>query len=129
MSQQVPRILVAEDNPVMLDVIRYNLHRAGFEVVTAKDGAEAIFHLEQESFDVVLLDNQMPVISGIEVCQHPVRMQCHPTTPFIMCSAKGLEMDDATITELNLHSMIFKPFSPRDLVATIKAVVEQAVVA
>ena len=122
-------ILVAEDHPVMLDVIRYNLHRAGFEVVTARDGAEAIFHLQGQSFDVVLLDNQMPNMSGIEVCQHPVRQQRHPQTPFIMCSAKGLEIDDATVKRLNLHSMIFKPFSPRDLVATVKAAVEQTVVA
>ena len=113
----------------MLDVIRYNLNRAGFEVVTARDGQEAVTHLEDQSFDVVLLDNQMPTMSGVEVCNHPVRQQCHAQTPFIMCSAKGLEMDDATLTELKLHSMIFKPFSPRDLVATVQAAVEQTVVA
>lgn len=126
---QPHRILVAEDNPVMLDVIRFNLHRAGFEVVTARDGCEALAHLEQQSFDIVLLDNQMPITSGVEVCQHPVRQQRHANVPFVMCSAKGLEMDDALIAELRIHSMIFKPFSPRDLVATVKAAVDATVVA
>ena len=123
------RILVAEDNPVMLDVIRFNLIRAGFEVVTARDGAEAIAHLEQQQFDIVLLDNQMPGLTGVEVCQSSVRSQNHANVPFIMCSAKALEMDEATVKQLELHSMIFKPFSPRDLVATVKAAVDATLIA
>ena len=123
MSESQHRILVVEDNPVMLDVVRFNLVRAGFEVLTARDGVEAVALLEAETFDLVLLDNQMPRMSGVEVCQHAIRQQCHVDVPFIMCSAKGLEMADETIAELNLHSVIFKPFSPRELVASVETAI------
>lgn len=117
------RILVVEDNPVMLDVVRFNLVRAGFEVSTARDGVEAVVLLENESFDLVLLDNQMPRMSGAELCMHPIRAEKHSDIPFVMCSAKGLELDDSDIEQLQLHSVVFKPFSPRDLIAAV----EQAV--
>ena len=119
MSQ--PRILLAEDNLVMADVIRFNLMRSGFDVTVANDGTTAIKKMEQESFDVILLDNQMPGMTGEEICRHHVRHNRHSGTPIMMCSAKGLEMEPQLIEELGLCDIVFKPFSPKALVSQIRS--------
>ena len=120
-----PRILVAEDNLVMADVLRFNLLRSGFDVELATDGSAALELLKNQEFDVILLDNQMPGMTGEEICRHHVRHDRHPTTPIMMCSAKGLEMQATLIEELGLRSVVFKPFSPKALINEIRSLLPE----
>jgi two-component system alkaline phosphatase synthesis response regulator PhoP len=112
------RILIAEDNKVLADVLRFNLQRAGFQVVVANNGLLAIEQLKLATFDLLITDFQMPIVDGEELCK-TVRLQLQiDQMPILICSAKGYEIDIARLTaQYRISQVIFKPFSMREIVA------------
>jgi DNA-binding response OmpR family regulator len=118
MLENSRRILIAEDNKVLADVLRFNLQRAGFQVVVANNGLLAIEQLKLATFDLLITDFQMPIVDGEELCK-TVRLQLHiDQMPILICSAKGYEIDIARLTaQYRVSQVIFKPFSMREIVA------------
>ena len=121
---EAKRVLVAEDNVVLGDVIRFNLQRSGFEVTLARNGIEALRMVESQPFDILVTDYEMPGIDGEELC-HRVRNELNLTEiRIVMCSAKGLELDRYEIkTRLNIEDILFKPFSIRELTTMLESLV------
>ena len=118
MSDNAPRILVAEDNRVLADVLRFNLQRAGFAVTVALNGSIAVTHLQQETFDLLITDFQMPGVNGEQLCQVIRKELQLDQLPILMCSAKGLELDIESLkAEFGVSQVISKPFSMREIVA------------
>lgn len=118
------RVIVAEDNRVLQDVIRFNLARAGFEVRTAFEGAQALRLLEEQPADVLVTDCQMPGMSGLELCTAIRGHAVYSNLPILFCSAKGLEIEQETLEKLRLPGILCKPFSPRSLVEKVQALAE-----
>ena len=122
------RVLVAEDNVVLGDVIRFNLQRSGFSVSLARNGNEAFRLLMEQTFDVLVTDYEMPGIDGDELC-HRVRneLKCE-SLRIVMCSARGLELDrDELKTRLGIEAILFKPFSIRELTMLLENLVKAAI--
>ncbi len=115
------RVLVAEDNVVLGDVIRFNLNRSGFEVTLARNGEEALRLVSSQPFDILLTDYEMPGIDGGELC-HRVRNELNLSSiRIVMCSAKGLELDREELkSRLCLEAILFKPFSIRELTTLLE---------
>ena len=125
MTANAPHILIAEDNIAMADVVRFNLQHAGFRVTVCRNGQEAFDILSAEPFDVVITDYQMPGLNGEELCRKMRGDERLSGMPVIMVSAKGLELDvDALQDELQLQSILYKPFSPRELTRLVQASLE-----
>lgn len=115
----VIRVLVAEDNIVLSDILRFNLSRAGLVVAVARNIHEAKTHLGAQQFDLMITDFQMPDGNGDELCRF-VREECQLTIPIILCSAKGLEINAAALRDTwSLAAVIFKPFSMSDIVKRV----------
>jgi len=115
------RVLVVDDEPPILELVRYNLEREGFEVVTASDGAEGLARARERRPDLIILDVMLPGMDGWEVCR---RLRALPETagvPIIFLSARGEEVDRVLGLELGGDDYVTKPFSPRELVARVKA--------
>lgn len=113
-------VLVAEDDRVISDVIRFNLERARYLVTVARNGTEAWALLQSKRFDVLVTDYQMPGMTGEEVCR--AFRTTYPDThlPVIFLSARGLELNVARMQEeLGIETLLYKPFSPRELVEEI----------
>jgi len=126
MHSQLKKILVADDNRVILNIVRFNLERAGFAVTVARDGCEAWNLLQAGDVDLLITDYQMPGMNGEKLCRRLRDDASLGNTPVIMLSAKGLEIDLARLQdELKLHQVVFKPFSPSQLVATVHACLEE----
>ncbi len=127
MSSERKRILVADDNPALSSVVRFNLQRAGFAVTVARNGLEAWNHLERNSFDMVVTDHQMPEMTGCELCERMRGDSRHAETPIIMLTAKGLELELPRLQEeLGVVAVFPKPFSPVELVKAIADRLEHA---
>lgn len=113
MSDTKKRILIAEDNRVMSAVLRFNLERAGYDVTAAFSGTQAFQFLQQEQFDLLFTDFQMPGMEGNELCRRVREDSRHAGMSIIMCSAKAFELDiERMQSELGISKVIFKPFSP-----------------
>lgn len=113
------RILIVEDEPNMRMGLKDNLEYEGFEVDLAEDGEKGLTRLSEQDYDLVLLDVMLPVMSGFEVCK-TVRKQ-GISTPIILLTAKGEEIDKVLGLELGADDYVTKPFSLRELLARIKA--------
>ena len=121
------KILVVDDEEDILELVRYNLARDGYRVVCAASGEQALSRAKSEPFDLILLDLMLPGIDGLEVAK---RLKSKPETrhiPIIMLTAKGEEADIVTGLELGADDYVTKPFSPRILVARVKAVLRRKV--
>ncbi len=119
------KILVVDDEEDILELVRYNLAREGYRVVCAASGEQALNKAGSEPFDLILLDLMLPGIDGLEVTK---RLKNKPETrhiPIIMLTAKGEEADIVTGLELGADDYVTKPFSPRILIARIKAVIRR----
>ncbi len=115
------KILVAEDNLALADVMRFNIERAGFEVTVAHNGREAYELTQNVQFDLVLTDHQMPELTGVELCQRLREDERYARTPVIMVTAKGLELDLARLQdELGVTAALAKPFSPIEMIHQIE---------
>jgi two-component system alkaline phosphatase synthesis response regulator PhoP len=119
----VQRILVVDDEPSIRKIVEYALKDAGFQVVTAARGDEALDVLSRDSVDLVVLDLMLPGIDGLEVCR---RIRAERNVPIIMLSARGEEVDKVLGLELGADDYVTKPFSPRELVSRVKANLRRA---
>jgi len=122
-------VLVVEDEADIQQLVSYNLIRAGFHVTCADTGEEAMERLRTEDIDCVLLDLMLPGMSGIDVCTaiRKVESSSDMSLPIIMLTAKGEEEDVVAGLECGADDYITKPFSPKVLVARIKAVIKRVV--
>jgi CheY-like chemotaxis protein len=124
---QAKRVLVAEDNVVLGDVIRFNLQRSGYMVTLARNGVDALQMLSSESFDILVTDYEMPGIDGEELCFRVRNELKLNTIRIVMCSAKGLELNrDELKARLSLETILFKPFSIRELTNLLDSLVSVA---
>ncbi|PRY81425.1 response regulator YycF [Alkalibacterium olivapovliticus] len=112
------KILVVDDEKPISDIVKFNLEKEGFEVVTAYDGEEAVEKVEQENPDLIVLDLMLPKMDGLEVCREVRKTR---DTPIIMVTAKDQEIDKVLGLELGADDYVTKPFSNRELVARVKA--------
>jgi DNA-binding response OmpR family regulator len=118
------RILVVEDEPNMVAGLRDNFEFEGYEVVTAPDGITGLERALTESPDLVILDVMMPRLSGLDVCKQLKAKR--PSLPIIMLTARGQEVDKVVGLELGADDYVTKPFSIRELLARVKAVLRRA---
>lgn len=118
------RILVVDDEPHIVELVRYNLAQEGFEVSVAYDGHEAIEKAKQESPDLVILDLMLPYVDGLEVCRH---IRKESSVPILMLTAKDGEQERVVGLELGADDYVTKPFSPRELVARVRAILRRTV--
>jgi DNA-binding response OmpR family regulator len=118
-------IFVVEDENDILDVIEYNLTREGFRVQTSRDGEQGLRGIREATPDLVVLDLMLPSIDGIEVCRRLKNDPRTRTTPVLMLSAKGEESDIVLGLGVGADDYLTKPFSPRELVARIRAVLRR----
>jgi two-component system phosphate regulon response regulator PhoB len=122
---QQARILVVDDEPDILNLLEYNLKRAGFQAILAKDGPEAIEAARANRPDLVLLDIMLPDMEGTEVLRRLKSFEATASIPVIMLTAKGEEVDKIVGFELGAEDYITKPFSPRELILRVKAVLKR----
>ncbi len=114
-------ILVVDDEEPIQELLRFNLEKEGYKVCVAKDGQEALERVEKEQPDLLVLDVMLPGMSGVEVCRRLRLIPKYQQTPIIMLTAKGEEIDKVLGLELGADDYMTKPFSPRELLARIKA--------
>jgi len=119
-------ILVVDDEPDLLELVRFNLDRAGYRVETAASGEEALASLRRSIPDLLVLDLMLPDLSGEEVCR---RLRADPrlaSLPVIMLTAKSEEVDRVVGFELGADDYVTKPFSPRELVLRVNALLRRS---
>ena len=126
-TSRPPKILVVEDEPKMVAGLRDNFEFEGYEVITAADGVEGLQRALDDTPDLVVLDVMMPRLSGLEVCKQ-LRAQ-RGSIPIIMLTARGQEVDKVVGLELGADDYVTKPFSIRELLARVKAVLRRTAVA
>jgi two-component system alkaline phosphatase synthesis response regulator PhoP len=122
-GQGTAKILVVEDEPNMVAGLRDNFEFEGYQVITARDGVEGLQRALDESPDLVVLDVMMPRMSGLEVCKQ-LRAK-RGSIPIIMLTARGQEVDKVVGLELGADDYVTKPFSIRELLARVKAVLRR----
>lgn len=113
------KILIAEDQPMVLKTIAYKLQKSGFETIGAIDGMQAKEFFEIEKPDLVIADLMMPFVSGFELIQY-VRKECVSRIPFIILSGVGEENKIVEAFDLGADDFVTKPFIPSELVARVK---------
>ncbi|HET9531038.1 MAG TPA: response regulator transcription factor [Blastocatellia bacterium] len=118
-----PVILVVDDEPQILRVMRASLPARGYEVRTTPGGEEALDEIRKESLDLIILDLVMPKMSGLEVCR---RIREFSSVPIIVLSAKGSEADKITALDLGADDYVTKPFSLDELLARVRAVLRRS---
>jgi DNA-binding response OmpR family regulator len=116
----MPKILVVDDEPDAVELIKFNLKAAGYEVTTAADGDEALKKARALLPDLIVLDLMLPEVDGLEVCKILRRDPKVSAVPIIMLTAKAAEIDRVLGLELGADDYVTKPFSPRELVLRIK---------
>jgi DNA-binding response OmpR family regulator len=123
-GQEVVKILIVEDEPNMVAGLRDNFEYDGYDVITAPDGVAGLERALKESPDLVILDVMMPRMSGLDVCKQLKAKR--PSIPIIMLTARGQEVDKVVGLELGADDYVTKPFSIRELLARVKAVLRRA---
>ena len=119
-------ILVADDESHILHVVSLKLRNAGFRVITAQDGAEALELAQQQKPDLLITDYHMPQLNGLDLCR---KLKQDPKTtgiPAIMLTARGYELEPSDTESSGILRMLSKPFSPRHLLSTVEEVLAQA---
>ena len=119
------RILVIDDEPDLLELVRVNLHQAGYRVETAESGRRGLEQMRRSKPDLVILDLMLPDISGTELCRQVRADSELARTPIIMLTAKADEVDRVVGFELGADDYVTKPFSPRELVLRVGAVLRR----
>ena len=116
------KILVVDDDPRLRDLVRIALERAGHAVITAADGQAALTHVAREVPDLVVLDVGMPEMDGFEACR---RIRARSDVPILFLTARDDEIDRILGLELGADDYVTKPFSPRELVARVRAILKR----
>ncbi len=115
-------ILIVDDEKPIVEILQYNLEKEGYRVITAFDGEEALDKVMQENPDLILLDIMMPGKDGFTVCRE---IRAEKDIPIIMLTAKELEVDKVLGLELGADDYVTKPFSAREVVARVKAILRR----
>lgn len=126
MHSQGRSILIVDDEPDLLELVRYNLQAEGYKVLTARDGIEGLKAAKTEPLDLAILDLMMPGMDGNELCR---AIRSNPATanlPVIMLTAKSDDVDKIASLELGADDYITKPFNPRELVARVRALLRRS---
>lgn len=118
------RILIVEDEISFSEALSFLLEKEGFETVIAEDGKKAIEIFDKDGADLILLDLMIPVVSGVEVCR---TIRTRSQVPIIMLTAKDAEIDKVVGLEIGADDYVTKPYSSRELIARIKAVLRRGV--
>ena len=119
------KILIVEDEEDVLELVRYNLEKNGYATESAMDGRQAMEKARSKSPDLILLDLMLPEIDGLEVCKLVKKDPKTSSIPVVMLTAKGTEADIVAGLEMGADDYITKPFSPRVLMARVKAVLRR----
>jgi len=117
-------ILVADDESHILHVVSLKLRNAGFKVLTARDGQEALEMAQQQHPDLLITDYHMPQLSGLELCQRLKQDSATSNIPAIMLTARGYHLEPSDTEQSGILRMLSKPFSPRHLLTTVNEVLE-----
>ncbi len=121
-----PKILVVDDEPEALELLEYNLKQAGFDVATAKDGAEALKKARTLAPALLVLDLMLPEMDGLEVCKVLRRDPATAGLPIMMVTARATELDRVLGLEIGADDYVTKPFSPRELVLRLRRLLERS---
>jgi len=116
------RVLIVDDEPSIVELVRFTLEKEGFQCDVAFDGPKALEMVERTKPDLVVLDLMLPGLDGLEVCR---RIRQRASVPIVMLTAKASEVDKVVGLELGADDYVTKPFSPRELVARIRAVLRR----
>lgn len=119
------RIQVIEDDPDIVELLRYNLTQEGYQVSSNGDGISGLAQLRKTPPDLLVLDLMLPKLSGLEICKEIRRDQKLERLPIIMLTARGEEADRVSGLELGADDYVTKPFSPREFVARVKAILRR----
>jgi DNA-binding response OmpR family regulator len=119
------RILVVDDEPEAVELVEFNLKQAGFDVLSAADGAEALKRARGSRPDLIVLDLMLPELDGLEVCKILRRDPTTASIPILMLTAKAAEIDRVLGLELGADDYLTKPFSPRELVLRIRKILQR----
>lgn len=119
------KILVVDDEEVLVEAIMYNLVQSGYQVLTASDGVTALDIARRETPDLIVLDIMLPGMDGLEVCRQLRREKRTSTVPIIMLTAKGDEIDKVVGLEVGADDYVTKPFGRRELLARIRALLRR----
>jgi two-component system phosphate regulon response regulator PhoB len=118
-------ILVVDDERDIVELVRYNLAQAGYRVVSASDGRQAVEMARRERPDLIVLDLMLPVMSGAEVARALKQDEKTRAIPILMLTARGAEVDRVVGFELGADDYVVKPFSPRELVLRVQAILRR----
>jgi two-component system, OmpR family, alkaline phosphatase synthesis response regulator PhoP len=119
MGNETKKILVADDEAPIANVVAMKLRNAGFEVTVALDGQEAYEQAKADRPDFLVTDLQMPGMNGLELCAR-LAAELEGGVPTILLTAKGFEIDPSTLTGMPIRRVMSKPFSPRELLLTVQ---------
>ena len=120
------KILVVDDETVLLETIAYNLEQAGYQVTTAADGLSGVDAARQDPPDLIILDIMLPGIDGLEACRRIRRENATRSTPILMLTAKGDEIDKVVGLEVGADDYVTKPFGRQELLARVRALLRRA---
>jgi two-component system, OmpR family, response regulator MtrA len=120
------KIVVADDDPDVRDLVQFKLEQSGIEVVSVKDGGAALEACQRGAPDLVLLDVMMPGMSGLDVCRTLRQATETSTVPVILLTARAQESDIAQGFEAGADDYVVKPFSPRELSSRVQAVLARS---
>ncbi len=121
-----PKILVADDEAHILHVVCMKLRNAGFEVITAVDGEEAWELVLAEKPSLLITDNQMPLLTGVELCKKIRQSGLAANLPVIMLTARGHDLDAGELAAAGISDVLAKPFSPREVLEKVTAMLKPA---
>ncbi len=116
------KVLIVEDEPILVETLTYNLRRQGYEVLTAMDGLSALTLARQERPDLIVLDLMLPKLDGLEVCRI---LRQEMSIPILMLTARADEVDRVVGLEMGADDYLTKPFSMRELLARVKALLRR----
>ena len=120
------RILIIEDDKDIVELVRYNLEKEGYRVSSADDGAAGLAQAKSSPPDLLVLDLMLPKLPGLEICKELRRNSKSPRLPILMLTARGDEADRVVGLEMGADDYVSKPFSPRELVARVRALLRRS---
>jgi phosphate regulon transcriptional regulator PhoB len=124
-QESMKRILVIEDDKDIVELVKYNLEKDGFQVTTTGDGASGLIQIRKAPPDLLILDLMLPKLSGLEICKEARKDPALNRLPILILTAKGEEADRVVGLELGADDYVTKPFSPRELAARVKALLRR----
>ena len=120
------KVIVADDETHILQVVSMKLQNAGYDVLTAVDGEEALELCTSEEPDLLITDYQMPVMTGLELCKQLRASETTRDIPTIMLTARGFDIDPGQMEEAGIATVLAKPFSPRELLGKVDELLTEA---